>query len=111
MTLPEINVVNTTEMVKLANYLSIFKIPYVLEAHRASPGLHLFYPSKKNCKCSVIQTDFSYGGDIDRLEIMGLLTPEEELHDVVVGYLTAEDVATRIINHFWAWEAESNEKN
>ena len=32
----------------------------------------------------------------DLIEIMGLLTPEEEEHDSVVGWLTAEEVFRRI---------------
>lgn len=34
--------------------------------------------------------------DGDLIEIMGLLTPEEQEYDSVVGYLTAEDVFQRI---------------
>lgn len=34
--------------------------------------------------------------DGDLIEIMGLLSPEEEKHDSVAGYLTAEDVFSRI---------------
>lgn len=34
--------------------------------------------------------------DGDLIEIMGLLTPEEQQHDSVVGYLTAEEVFRRI---------------
>lgn len=34
--------------------------------------------------------------DGDLIEIMGLLTPEEEKYDSVVGYLTAEEVFRRI---------------
>lgn len=34
--------------------------------------------------------------DGDLIEIMGLLTPEEQEHDSVVGYLTAEEVFRRI---------------
>ena len=46
--------------------------------------------------CSVIQS----GAKADRLEIMGLLTSEEEELDCVVGGLTAEEVFSRIKNHF-----------
>ena len=34
--------------------------------------------------------------DGDLIEIMGLLTPEEQKYDSVVGYLTAEEVFRRI---------------
>ena len=44
---------------------------------------------------------YGYGGWLDDsnddlIEIMGLLTPEEQEYDSVVGYLTAEDVFQRI---------------
>ena len=47
--------------------------------------------------CSVIEGYTSYGGDDDLLEIMGLLTPDELEHDRVVGYLTADEVFSRIV--------------
>ena len=34
----------------------------------------------------------SYGNELDLLEIMGLLTPEEQEHDSVLGCLSAKDV-------------------
>lgn len=45
---------------------------------------------------SVIESEYSYGGDNDLLEIMGLLTEEESECDDVVGYLTAQNVFNRI---------------
>lgn len=45
---------------------------------------------------SVIQSFGSYGREEDLLEISGLLTPEEDEQDSVVGYLTAENVFERI---------------
>lgn len=45
---------------------------------------------------SVIQSFGSYGREKDLLEIMGLLTPEEQEVDSVVGFLTAENVFERI---------------
>ena len=47
-------------------------------------------------KCSVIEGDGSYGRFDDLLEIMGLLTEEEEKRDCVVGWLTVDDVFNRI---------------
>ena len=64
---------------------------------------HICYPSVEDCQkglgytqssnmvCSVIEGFGTYG-----LEIMGLLTPEEEEHSPVRGYLTPEDVFSRI---------------
>ena len=47
---------------------------------------------------SVIEGDGSYGRYDNLLEIMGCLTPEEKKHDIVCGWLTAEDVFQRIKN-------------
>lgn len=70
---------------------------------------HIFYPSLDDFRkalnastyttdvgCSVIEGYGTYGHEQDLLEIMGLLTPEEEEHDSVCGYLTAENVFERI---------------
>lgn len=47
---------------------------------------------------SVIEGYGTYGNEVDRLEIMGLLTPEEEeTYGEVRGYLTADDVFERIV--------------
>lgn len=65
---------------------------------------HIEYPCsyKKNCDrvCSVIQGYGTYGAENDLLEIMGLLTDEEEKDDSVAGYLTAKDVFVRINKHY-----------
>lgn len=42
----------------------------------------------------------SYGNEQDKLEIMGLLTPEEKKNDSVLGYLSAEEVFSRINRHW-----------
>jgi hypothetical protein len=47
--------------------------------------------------------DDGYGSEDGLLEIMGLLTPEEEGWDEVRGWLTAEDVFSRIKE----WHAKS----
>ena len=49
---------------------------------------------------SIVQGYETYGEEDDLLEIMGLLTEEEEKIDSVTGYLTAEDVFNRIIKYF-----------
>jgi len=62
---------------------------------------HLSYPTMgKKRVCSVIQGTGTYGGDVGRLEIMGLLTEKEMALDRVCGWLTAEDVHGRIMAHF-----------
>lgn len=70
---------------------------------------HIYYPScdefrkginsetdTSSMGCSVIEGYGTYGEERDLLEIMGLLTPEEEEYDSVCGYLTAENVFERI---------------
>lgn len=67
--------------------------------HEITPflgGYQIGYPSQKDVVCSVIEHDGSYGRDCDLLEIMGLLTAEEEECDSVLGYLTAIEVFRRI---------------
>lgn len=49
---------------------------------------------------SVIEGDYSYGGDLNKLEIMGLLTDEEKELDSVVGWLSADDVYERIMKYY-----------
>ena len=49
---------------------------------------------------SIVQGYRTYGEEDDLLEIMGLLTEEEEKIDSVTGYLTAEDVFNRIVKYF-----------
>lgn len=90
-----------SEFDKLARMLDDAGIPY---ERNDSVGLfdmdRIKYPSTKNCKCSVIYGYGSYGFNNGTLEIMGLLTPEEEEYDQVVGYLTAEEVFERISKHY-----------
>lgn len=65
---------------------------------------HIYYPSFEDWgrgpikyACSVIEGFSTIGGEKNRLEIMGLLTNEEEKRGYcVVGYLTAKDVFERI---------------
>lgn len=58
------------------------------------------YPKKEGFICSVVFGHGTYGFEVGELEIMGLLTPEEEKYDSVVGHLTAEDVFDRISKHY-----------
>ena len=58
------------------------------------------YPKKEDFICSVVFGHGTYGFTSGKLEIMGLLTPEEEKYDSVLGYLTAEDVFNRINKHY-----------
>ena len=58
------------------------------------------YPKKEDFVCSVVFGHGTYGFESGKLEIMGLLTPEEEKYDSVIGYLTAKDVFDRISKHY-----------
>lgn len=55
----------------------------------------VYYPDGERM-ISAIEGYGTYGVEQDLIEIMGLLTPEEEECDSVVGYLTAEEVFRRI---------------
>lgn len=55
----------------------------------------VYYPDGERM-ISAIEGYGTYGYKDDLVEIMGLLTPEEEKDDSVAGYLTAEEVFRRI---------------
>lgn len=99
------------EGIKEERYNEIFKLKKMLEENHIPfewiehndfrGGYHICYPEKGGkCVCSVIEHSFSYGNDKDLLEIMGLLTPEEEKDDSVLGNLTADNVFSRISEHW-----------
>ena len=89
-----------TEMFKLRDALGVAGIPFEIEVLHG--GYHLSYPEnrRKETVCSVILHAHSYGAFVGKLEIMGLLTPEEGDEGDVLGYLTAADVYVRIIEHW-----------
>lgn len=87
-----------SEMEKLIECLKILEIPHEVLPQSFTDSLQVWYPNKKESVMDVICHNYSYGGKEGLLEIMGLLTPEEEQDDVV-GYLTAENVLSRIIKH------------
>lgn len=92
--------INFAEMDNLEQLLVEADIPY--EKSRVFGGKQLQYPCKGSDRvCSVILHRGSYGRSEGLLEIMGLLTDEELECDDVVGYLTADDVFSRIKKH---WE-------
>ena len=80
---------------------------------------HIYYPSRAIWQseerdfystCSVIEGNFSYGGDENLLEIMGLMTLEEreDYADDVIGSLTAEEVFSRIEKAWKKMEEKAN---
>ena len=94
-----------TEIFKLKDMLENAKITFDFIKHTSpsKKGFQICYPEKGgNCVCSVIEHSFSYGNEKDLLEIQGLMTKEEEeeQHDSVLGFLTAENVFKRIEKHY-----------
>ena len=106
------------EIFKLKKMLENAKIPfdfitgfgYPEEIRKMYPLIcehyQICYPSEKDRWISVIEGFGTYGGDYDKLEIMGGLTPLESYQkytieeDEVIGYLTAKNVFNRIKNHY-----------
>ena len=91
------------EIDRLAFLLERDDIPFEREEVSTVPGIELTriqYPCDKDFVCSAIQGTYSYGGKMNLIEIMGLLTPKEEEQDEVVGYLTADEVYERIKKHY-----------
>ena len=89
------------EILKLDRMLTDANIPHTLQ--RRFDGWQICYPVERpsyDCVMDAIELFCSYGHEKDRLEIRGLLTPEEEEIDSVLGYLTAEDVFERISRHY-----------
>ncbi len=85
------------EIDKLKKMLDDADIPYEY-SHTILGHDHICYPEGliSYRRCSVIFGSGTYGYEKGLLEIMGLLTPEEEEMDSVVGYLSAENVFERI---------------
>lgn len=89
------------EIFKLRDMLDNAGIPYMFENGFMNGGA-LAYPNRENIVCSAIEHDGSYGRQVDKIEIMGLLTDEESEYDSVLGHLSADEVFRRIKNH---WES------
>ena len=86
------------EIKKLATLLTKAGIPYELRTDSCgNKDNQLFYPSKANRICDAICHQYSYGYDTGLLEIMGLC---ENTEDDVEGWLSAEEVFTRIAIHY-----------
>ena len=97
--------VNTTELDKLRQMLTDAQIPFEVYQDPAwklmGGGYQIAYPSRDNRVCSAITHYGSYGADYGLIEIMGLLTEEEQSNDSVVGFLDADEVFKRISDD-WA---------
>lgn len=86
------------EILELVRMLVKEKIKF--DGRRLFDGWQIEYPSHENRVCSVIEHFGSYGNEEDKLEIMGLLTEDEEEQDSVLGFLSADEVFERIYNHW-----------
>lgn len=84
-----------TELRRLLNEAGI---PYEdnSELLRVSIMDRVWYRRDGNVICSAVWGMGSYGYEDGLIEIMGLLTDEEQEKDDVVGYLTPEEVFRRI---------------
>lgn len=88
------------EILKLNAMLTEANIPHMLR--KFMDGWQVGYPVTPDFPGYVmdaIEHKGSYGNGRDLLEIRGLLTPEEEMVDSVLGELTAEEVFERIKKH------------
>lgn len=88
-----------SEMEKLEKMLKDAGIPYEV-ACTSFGEPQIIYPNSKDKVCDAICQHGSYGYEDGLLEIMGLVD-EEEIGDVVEGWLTADEVFKRIKKH---WE-------
>lgn len=88
------NKIYFVEMNKLINLLTSENIPFETRKSWDNTS-QVLYPSIKNHTCDVICHSGSIGSEKGLLEIMGLTLDED-----VEGYLTAEEVFTRIKKNY-----------
>lgn len=95
------------EILKLDQMLTERKIPHTLRP--MNDGWQVIYTGKgSELIADAIEHQYSYGSEVDLLEIYGLLTTEEKQIDNVSGYLTAVEVFKRIENDWKNRYAESS---
>jgi hypothetical protein len=87
-----------TEMDKLIRLMGNSIIPHEIVMHEPTHTLAIVYPSRKNYVCDAVCHEYSYGGSLGLLEIMGLVG--DDIPDDVEGWLTAEEVFNRIRKHY-----------
>lgn len=83
------------EIIKLKKMLEDEKIPFEFIERKELEGYQIIYTHKEKFVCSVIQHKYSYGNDVNLLEMLGLT-----IHDDVESYLSAEDVFEKIKWHY-----------
>lgn len=98
-----------TEIFKLKEKLDAIDLEYEFHDHgnKLMKFEHyqiLLFDEKGERIVSVIQGSGTYGGNDNKLEIMGLLTPEEEECESVVGWLSADEVYERIMKYYGSRE-------
>lgn len=87
------------EILRLDAMLTERHIPHICQ--KFMDGWQVIYPQDgKKRVMDAIEHYGSYGNEQDKLEIMGLLTPEEKKTDSVLGYLSAKEVFSRIDRHW-----------
>ena len=87
------------EILRLDAMLTERHIPHICQ--KFMDGWQVIYPQDgKKRVMDAIEHCGSYGNEQDKLEIMGLLTQEEKKNDSVLGYLSAEEVFSRIDKHW-----------
>ena len=89
---------NYTEILKLNEMLTEAEIPHSID--RLFDGYQIVYFYKGEPIADAIEHFASYGSAENLLEIMGCMTSEEEEHDDVLGYLTADEVFKRFATDF-----------
>ena len=99
---------NEEEFNKLVDLLDQNGIPYDRADDELIKRIH--YPQHEKFVCSAVFGHGTYGSERGLIEIMGLLTPEEEAYcGGVMGGLTADEVFKRIKIHYTLWE-EANKR-
>lgn len=97
------------EIIKLRNLLLKNNIEHEYEVEMKTHGdvmfglgtrQHIAIYEGENRVISVIYGRGTFGYNMGLLEIMGLLTEDEEEIDSVVGYLSAENVFNRIKKYY-----------
>lgn len=85
-------------MTTLIDKLTIANIPFELTTDVCgNENNQVWYPSYDENVCDVICHEYSYGGPKGLLEMMGLTDDE---YDDVEGWLTADEVFSRIYTHY-----------
>lgn len=97
------------EILRLKEMLEKENIPFEFTEDEELEGYHIAYPNYvstkiRPCDISVIQHKFSYGNEVNLLEIWDMANNYD-----VEGYLSAEFVFERIKNHYKQVKVRSEE--